>query len=275
MVGIAHAGKQRCVAGEQSVSAMVNGMTLAAQTRQALDKANVKVGIIARAGQDLSKYKQYYSHIGFVYRDTKDPNKPVWRVVHKLNHCGSSRADLFRQGLIEFFTDDPFELATTIVPFKPGVAQQVINAITNPERLSLMHEPSYSLVANPWSVKYQQSNQWVTETLAMSVNRQIERRVQAQQWLSFSGYEPDSLKISTFAQFGAELTKGNVRFDDHPRRDRVRQRIRTTTADSVLRWTDRVGLTGNPIVVKLAHPMLPTAQASPKRAAQATQPALH
>lgn len=259
----AHAGR-KCELTEQSVNAMVNGVRLASKTKEALEKANLQAGIIARVGQDLSEYGQFYSHIGFVYRDGKNPQKPIWRVVHKLNHCGSNRADLFRQGLVEFFTDTPHKLATAVLPFTPAVAQQVISTLTDTRRVAMMHEPRYNLVAYPWSVKYQQSNQWVTETLAMSIESQIRQRRQAQQWLSFKGYEPGILRISSFQQFGAKLTKSNVRFDDHPSENRLSQKIHTTTADSVMQWSRQIGITQPPILIEV-KPTAPLSRSTPAR----------
>ena len=42
-----------------------------------------------------------WSHVGWAYKDGE-----AWRVVHKLNQCGTPRGDLYRQGLAEFFLDD-------------------------------------------------------------------------------------------------------------------------------------------------------------------------
>lgn len=58
--------------------------------------------LLARAGQDLTRYGQHWSHVAWAYRSDAGP----WRVVHLLNVCGSSRSVLMRQGLGEFFLDD-------------------------------------------------------------------------------------------------------------------------------------------------------------------------
>jgi hypothetical protein len=58
-----------------------------------------RVLLIARAGQDLSKYGLRYSHLGIAYRDDAAlGGRGAWRVVHKLNQCGSSRSDAVPPG---------------------------------------------------------------------------------------------------------------------------------------------------------------------------------
>ena len=66
--------------------------------------------MLARAGQNLNEYGLRYSHLGFAYRDTNG-----WRVVHKLNQCGSARASIYRQGLGEFFMDDLYRYEAALV----------------------------------------------------------------------------------------------------------------------------------------------------------------
>ncbi|MFO0443226.1 MAG: DUF2145 domain-containing protein, partial [Betaproteobacteria bacterium] len=84
-----------------AVHDVVQGMELARRTAQALDATGAQVVVIARAGQDLSRWRLRYSHLGWALKTPQG-----WRIVHKLNHCGSARADLYRQGLAEFFMDD-------------------------------------------------------------------------------------------------------------------------------------------------------------------------
>jgi hypothetical protein len=45
--------------------------------------------LLARVGQDLRKYGVHYSHLAFAYREAGWPWRHVWRVLHKLNECGS------------------------------------------------------------------------------------------------------------------------------------------------------------------------------------------
>ena len=102
----AHAGRS-CEEKPPTVRQIEQGLNLAQATARQLDASGAQVVVLARAGQDLSKYGLRWSHLGFVYKDaTQQP--AVWRVMHKLNHCGTDHAALYRQGLGEFFLDNPY-----------------------------------------------------------------------------------------------------------------------------------------------------------------------
>ena len=64
----AHAGRS-CEEKVPPQSATVErGLRLATQTYKALDASGQKVVVLARVGQDLSKYGLRYSHFGFAYQ---------------------------------------------------------------------------------------------------------------------------------------------------------------------------------------------------------------
>ncbi|MEJ7688715.1 MAG: DUF2145 domain-containing protein [Variovorax sp.] len=97
----AHAGRS-CEQAGLSAAAVEKGMQLAERTAQALDASGARAVLLARAGQDFGKYGLRYSHLGLAYKT----DTGAWRVVHKLNHCGTAVAELYRQGLGEFILDD-------------------------------------------------------------------------------------------------------------------------------------------------------------------------
>jgi hypothetical protein len=84
-----------------------------------------------------------------------------------------------------------------------------------------LHTPRYSMVAYAGGTRYQQSNQWALETLAMAAEPANTNRARAQAWLRDQGYRPSVLHIDTFTRLGARLTRANVEFDDHPPGDRL------------------------------------------------------
>lgn len=241
-----------CEQRRLSVEQMRNGINLAAQTAQYLEQQGVIVGLIARAGQDLSKWGQRYSHLGIVYRENAPGQEPVWRVVHKLNECGSDGASVYRQGLAEFFMEAPHEWQAAVVPLAPAAAERVLPGLSSNQAITRLHEPRYSMVAYTWGTRYQQSNQWATETLAMLIEPRLQTRREAQRRLREMAYHPDRLRLGTFTRLGARVTKANVAFDDHPVGLRFSGRIDTTTADSVLRWLERSPLGKPRFVVHLA-----------------------
>jgi len=225
------------------------GMQLAQRTAQALDASGAQVVILARAGQDLSKYNLHYSHLGFAYK-TDDG---AWRVVHKLNQCGSARASVYSQGLGEFFLDDLWRYEAAYTVPTPSVQLKLLSLIKGPQQQLLrMNEPAYSVVSYAWGQKYQQSNQWAIETLAEAMEPvSVSGRVRAQAWLQFKGYEPSTINLGPLTRLGGRITTANVAFDDHPNEKRFSDRIETVTADSVFNWLARSGLAAPPVSLRL------------------------
>ncbi|APW40416.1 hypothetical protein RD110_02155 [Rhodoferax koreense] len=234
----AHAGRA-CEAHAATPQSIERGMALAAKVSQALDASGARVVLLARAGQDLTKYQLRYSHMAFAIKTDAGP----WRVVHKLNECGSATSHLYRQGLGEFFLDDPWRFEAAWAVPAPAVQAALWPVLQDRTRLGAMHQPAYSMVAYAWGQKYQQSNQWAVETLALAVAPTgVRNRTQAQAWLQFNGYEPTTLRLGPLTRLGARVGSANIAFDDHPNEKRFADRIETVTADSVLDWLPRAGL---------------------------------
>lgn len=244
----AHAGRS-CEQQKPGAAAVMKGMQLAERTAQRLDASGARVVLLARAGQDLSKYGLRYSHLGLAYKTEAG----TWRVVHKLNQCGTAVAAIYRQGLGEFFLDDLWRHEAAWVIPAPAVQAQVLAALNeSPARITRLHAAPYSIVSYAWGHKYQQSNQWAIETLAAAMEPgTIRTREQAQAWLQFKGYEPGVLKLGPLTRLGGRVGSANVAFDDHPNEKRFSDRIETVTVDSVFAWLPRAGLGAAPVVLRL------------------------
>ncbi|CAD5371675.1 conserved exported hypothetical protein [Rubrivivax sp. A210] len=236
----ARAGRN-CEARLPDATAVQRSLQLAERAARALDASGADVVVLARAGQDLSKYRLRWSHLGLAYRD-----QGQWRVLHKLNQCGSARAELWRQGLGEFFLDDLHEYRAAYALPTPAVQAGLRALLADNRRIAALHTGAYNMVAYPWAQKYQQSNQWAIETLAWSQEPAAATRERAQAWLRFKGYEPTVLRISPLVRLGARMTAAHIAFDDHPDDKRYSDRIETVTVDSVFDWLERAGLAGAP-----------------------------
>lgn len=254
LVSPAHAGRS-CEHRPLQVWTLERSLVLAERTMNALDASGAQVVLLARAGQDLSKYGLRWSHLGLAYKaparaGEDDGRGYVWRVLHKLNHCGTQEAALYRQGLGDFFLDDLWRLeAAWVVPQRE--VQLKLHALLLDERKArALHHAPYNLVSYPWSRKYQQSNQWAIETLAAAMEPSVYSRERAQEWLRFQGYEPTVLRLGAFTRLGARVSAANVAFDDHPGEKRYSDRIETVTVDSVFAWLQRAGLAGAPVTLR-------------------------
>jgi hypothetical protein len=244
----AHAGRS-CEAKRPSATSVERGLALAEKTRQALDASGAKVVVLARAGQDLGKYNLRYSHLGFAVKQSDGR----WLVTHKLNQCGTNEAHLYRQGLAEFFLDDLFRYEGAYAIPRSDVQDALHATLVGSDggRAKRLHTSAYNVVAYPWSTRYQQSNQWAIETLALAMESKVNSREQAQAWLKFQGYAPTTLNIPPLTRLGGRMTAANVAFDDHPNEKRFSDRIETVTVDSVFAWMQRSGLAGSPVAIRL------------------------
>jgi hypothetical protein len=197
-----------------------------------------QVVILARAGQDLSRYGLRYSHLGFAHRSAEGN----WLVTHKLNSCGTANAYLYRQGLGEFFLDDLYRYEAAWVVPNREIQMKIKAVLEDKNRVAAFNQRAYSMVSYPWSQRYQQSNQWALETLAGAMEPGIQSRQQAQAWLQYKGYQPSTLNIGALTRLGGRITSANVAFDDHPSEKRFADRIETVTVDSVFRWLQNTGM---------------------------------
>jgi hypothetical protein len=244
----AHAGRP-CETRPGAVNDVARGMALAAATAERLDASGAQVVVLARAGQDLSRYGVTWSHFGFAYREGDGPQS-YWRVVHKLNQCGTASAALYRQGLGEFFLDQPHRYEAAFVELVPEAQVRLLPLLRDNARIDDWHEPRYSMVAYAWATRYQQSNQWALETLAGAMDAGATTRARAQAWLQLRGYEPTTLRIDPLTRLGGRMTRANIEFDDHPNAKRFSDRIETVTVDSVFAWLRRSGLGETPVIVR-------------------------
>lgn len=253
----AHAGRSCEAEQPPQAQTVVRGLNLAERTLAALDASGERVVLLARAGQDLSKYNIYYSHFGFAYKQPQvmpdGKSGHVWRVLHKLNQCGTADAFVYRQGLGEFFLDDLWRYeAAWVVPTRE-VQERLLALLLDAgqsSRALILNTKPYSIVSYAWGRKYQQSNQWAIETLAAAMEPQLKSRAQAQAWLQFKGYEPATLRIGPMTRLGGRVSAANVAFDDHPNDKRFSDRIETVTVDSVFQWMQRAGLSGAPVTLR-------------------------
>ena len=238
---------QNCEPRRPNLDSMRRDLALAASVAQQLDEMaqrdGTRVLLIARAGQDLSQYGLRYSHLGIAYRDEGAlGGRGAWRVVHKLNQCGSSQSTLYRQGLAEFFGDGLYAHEAGVVVLKAGIAARLPEQLKDDLLLTTLHEPRYNMLAYPWSGPYQQSNQWAIETLAMLAEPSVINRESARNWLRARDYRPTTLQISSLTRLGARVSSAHISFDDHPFGRRMAGQIDTVTVDSVFAWMARSGL---------------------------------
>lgn len=227
----AHAGRS-CEEKPVTQKAFSNAMAAGQGLQAALEASGADVALVARQGQDLSRYHLKYSHAGLAFRPA--PGQP-WRVYELLNDCGTADSELWVDGLANFFLDDPFTLDALVMSPPPKVAAHLKEMLADPAALRKLHQVKYNMVAYPFSTKYQNSNQWVLEVLAASEasDVRVRTREQAQGWLKLAGYQPTEMNIGPLTRLGGRMFKANIAFDDHPSALRFSDRINAVTVDSM------------------------------------------
>lgn len=228
----AHAGRS-CEDHPVTQAALTDALVTGQALQTALDATGSDVAVVARQGQDLSKYALKYSHAGLAFRSA--PGQP-WRVYELLNECGTADSALWVDGLANFFLENPFTLDALVMVPPPKMAARLAEVLRDPAALHGFHGSRYNMVAYPFSTKYQNSNQWVLEVLASAgaSDVRIRTREQAQAWLKMTGYTPTEMRLGPLTRLGGRAFKANIAFDDHPGALRFSDRINAVTVDSML-----------------------------------------
>jgi hypothetical protein len=198
--------------------------------REELDRSGETVALVARSGLDLGRFGVRYSHSGVSLRASD--NAP-WSVRQLYYACDERRPRLYDQGLpgFVFGTDDATVGYVSIVLLTGTDAAALEGAALDKARALRLLAAAYSANAYPFSVSYQNCNQWVAELLAAawgSLDDAPDLRAQAQRWLARSGYEPPAIDVhSQWLMLAANFVP-LLHLDDHPEADLDALRMRTS-----------------------------------------------
>jgi hypothetical protein len=216
----------------------MRNLELGTKVRDRLEQSGAAVAYVARAGIDLTQYGLVYSHVGLAWRDHP---KGRWFTYHLLNTCGARTSELVDQSLEDFFNVQLFTHDALVAVPSPDAQLRLLKAFFSPVAPTL-HERSYSMISNPFSVMYQSSNQWVLEVsaAALAPENAIHNRLQAQNWLKANGYAPFKARVSGLLVVGSQLFSPHVRFDDHGDEENRTNLYLTTTADSAIDFVQRL-----------------------------------
>ena len=216
-----------------TVSAFEKATAMGLKLHTELEASQAQIAFVGRVGSDFSEYGLKYSHMGVV---VKNHPKGKWIFSHLLNHCGSSESALYDEGLITFFMDAPFAYEAIIIIPSKAMQTAMQRKLENGwgERF---HEAKYNTIANPFSTRYQNSNQWLLELIAASNSLySVNDRNAAQQLLKQTRFNPDYVQISGGKRLGASLFKRNIYFDDHSEQTQQSERYPLVTVRSVARY---------------------------------------
>ena len=209
-----------------------SALTLAATTRDALERSDARVAVVARIGSDQSARGLRYTHVGFAQREHPAGR---WTVTHALNMCADATSALFDEGLGNFYLDEMYAFETRAVIPAPEAQARLQAILAGPVKTALF-EREYSVIANPWSTRYQNSNGWVVEILAAGYAPpgSVRTRAEAQAWLRTQGFTPSRIRITPTERASTRLFAANVRYGDHPDEAWQRWEYEVVSADAIL-----------------------------------------
>jgi hypothetical protein len=210
-------------------------LRFAAVVKGELAGSGREVALISRSGLDLQRFHIRYSHAG-VALESND-NAP-WSVRQLYYACDEGRPRLYDQGMAGFLssTDDPALGYVSIVLLPRAQADALEGAALDSARALRLLAARYSANAYPFSVRYQNCNQWVMELLATAwggLDDGADLRVRAQAWLVESGYAPRPVEVGSHLLMFAGGFIPWIHMDDHPEDDRFALHFRISMPSSI------------------------------------------
>ncbi len=196
-------------------------LRFAAVVREELALTEGSAALISRSGLDLSRFHIRYSHAAVAWRG----DSGAWTARQLYYACDEKRPRVFDQGLAGFAmgTDDPALGYVSIVRMPADAADALKRASLDTPRALHLVAARYSANAYPFSLLYQNCNQWVAEMIAAGWGGLADGddlRERAQRWLRESRYAPEPVAVgSRLLMFAASFIPF-LHLDDHPDADR-------------------------------------------------------
>jgi hypothetical protein len=200
-----------------------------------LRASGASVALVARSGLALERFGHRYSHAGVAMAG--EPGRP-WAVRQLYYACDEARPRLFDQGLpgFVFGTHDAGLGYVSIVLLPPAAARALEAAAADRARALRLVAGTYSANAYPFSLRYQNCNQWLIELIAAawgSLADGTDLRARAQAWLASAGYEPGLVDLRWFGWRLAAAFVPWLHFDDQPEQEQAALRVRTSLPASI------------------------------------------
>lgn len=242
LVGACAAPGQSLVSAQFCDRAKVHSATeqdrllrFAAIVRGELESSGARVALISRTGIDLDRLGIRFSHSGITLRDGGDVR---WAVRQLYYACDEKRPMLFDQGIAGFLfnTDDPTTGHVSIVLMPAAEADPLERTALDRERALRLLAARYSANSYPFSVRYQNCNQWVVELLATAWGGLADGpdlRDRAQRWLADAGYDPAPVTLDSHPMKFAAQFMPLIHLDDHPEDDRYGMKMRFSLPETI------------------------------------------
>ena len=205
-----------------------------------LEKSGQRLALISRAGLDLGRFGVRYSHAGFTLKHS--PDTP-WAIRQLYYACDEKQPHIFDQGMLGFLLgmNEPGLGYISVVLLPEAEAAELERAALDKQQALQLLGATYSANAYPYSLQYQNCNQWVVEVLAAARGGLLEGppgggagpagagqggtppalRERAQGWLKQQGYIPSVIDVGWRPLMWATAFVPWLNNDDHPAADQA------------------------------------------------------
>ncbi len=216
----AHAGRPCENAAAACADAVERGMALAQRHRARARRQRRRGGGAGprRAGPAADTGLRY-SHLGFAYRDAVQ-GRTVWRVAHKLNHCGSAERGVVPPGPGRVLPRPPAPLRSRFHRARAAsCSRNCCRCCATTQRLAQWHDAALQHVGLPVGARpTSKATSGRSKRWPAPPSRQPASRRQAQAWLQLRGYEPTTLRLGAMTRLGGRATPSQHRVRRPPER---------------------------------------------------------
>ncbi|KAA0873759.1 DUF2145 domain-containing protein [Nitrincola tapanii] len=188
-----------------------------------------------------------YTHAGLAYRDHP---QGAWTLVHLVHRC-AQYSEIVTESLQDFLNDQLYRLDLVMAVPSPALQSVLADLILHQDlALALHHPQGYSQVSSPYSIDFQNSNEYVLDTLVMALAHQAgyrpQTRTESKTYFNLSGlakvFEPEEVAISVWENLGSHLGLGpdNATVKDHTWRERKSNRLQMVSVGSLIRFLEQM-----------------------------------
>jgi hypothetical protein len=218
----------------------------AKMVERTLAEHGARVAIVSRVGRDPEGLPDGidYTHVGlWVYSDieTEDGRTIRGYAVHNLYQLPDNpgRSALIQDFPVEFF-GSVFELRTGVIVPTPDMQDRLL-AVLNSPTYAALHQPDYSLVANPVGSDYQNCTNFVLNVLMAAIYQTDDREYIEANIKAY--FDPQTVRLGPLQRvFGPMFVKG-FETGDHE------GAIRTSTFGSLAGFMRSYGLVDADITI--------------------------
>jgi hypothetical protein len=192
---------------------------LAKKVEKALAQRGARVGIIGRIGRPPEQMPDgmYYTHAAFaVYSDITTQDGRHLKGYATFNEYQSDAepdtSSLVQDYPVDFYASVARMEAGVIVP-SPELQRRLLEVIASPTYAAL-HEPSYSAIANPYTLGRQNCTEFVLDVIQAAIYGTRDPRVIKAQSRQF--FQGQTVHVSGFKLLLGSLFSREISLSDHP-----------------------------------------------------------